>query len=188
MAKKLKKPKAASAAADGAKAQLQQGVAKRKHTLVAGGKRALAQRLEAEAVASSSKAAPTSAKAKARKSRATNATIMSAVDGMKASLDELLTANERAHRPGETEPAAGSSLTSKRRQKLVVEETKHMQQVLQHPAFVADPFAALQEHLSNTMAATVAKQREREETREGAKHLWPRSSGKAGKAKQRTRQ
>ena len=28
-----------------------------------------------------------------------------------------------------------------------------MQQVLEHPAFVADPFAALQEHLSNTIAA-----------------------------------
>ena len=44
------------------------------------------------------------------------------------------------------------SLTSKKRQKLVVEETQHLRAVLEHPAFVADPFAALQEHLQNTVA------------------------------------
>ena len=41
------------------------------------------------------------------------------------------------------------------RQKLVVEETQHLQAVLEHPAFVADPFAALQEHLQNTVAPPV---------------------------------
>ena len=47
----------------------------------------------------------------------------------------------------------GSSLTSKKRQKMVADETSHLQQVLQHPAFVADPFAALQEHIRNTVGA-----------------------------------
>ena len=46
-----------------------------------------------------------------------------------------------------------SAITSKKRQKLVAEETAHMQQVLEHPAFVADPFAALQEHIKNTVTA-----------------------------------
>ena len=41
------------------------------------------------------------------------------------------------------------------------EETKHLQAVLAHPAFVADPFGALQEHLSNTMAAMEEKAKER---------------------------
>ncbi len=42
-----------------------------------------------------------------------------------------------------------------RRQKLVVEETQHLRAVLEHPAFVADPFAALQEHLQNTVAPPI---------------------------------
>ncbi len=137
-----------------------QGVAKKKHALVAGSKRAvLAKRLEAEEA--SSKAGP-SAKVKARKAKAANGTILSAVDGMKASLDELLTANEQVHRKKAEVQQPGGSLTSKRRQKLVAEETRHMQAVLQHPAFVADPFGALQEHLSNTMAAMEDKAKDKD--------------------------
>ena len=48
---------------------------------------------------------------------------------------------------------SSAGLTSKKRQKLVAEESHHMLQVLQHPAFVANPFAALQEHLKNTVGA-----------------------------------
>ena len=41
-------------------------------------------------------------------------------------------------------------------------ETAHMQQVIQHPAFVADPFAALQEHLKNTVGQHGSKERKKE--------------------------
>ena len=34
---------------------------------------------------------------------------------------------------------------------LVVDETRQFQAVLEHPAFVADPIAAIQEHLKNTV-------------------------------------
>lgn len=155
-----KRPGTVAASADAGTAQ-HQGVAKRKHGLGAG-KRELAARLEAEAASTSR-----SPNAKARRSRKTTATILSAVDGMKASLDELLAANDQAQRlkAGAGDPIAGSSLSSKRRQKLVAEETEHMQQVLQHPAFVADPFGALQEHLANTMAAMEDKAKERSQRR-----------------------
>ena len=142
------------------------GVAKKKHTLVVGsGKRALVKRLQGEAGSSKTARSNTKAKSKARNAKATNAIILSAVDGMKASLDELLAANEETHRQKADAEPAGSSLTSKRWQKLVAEETKHMQAVLQHPAFVANPFGALQEHLSNTMAAMEEKAKDREQSR-----------------------
>ena len=34
-----------------------------------------------------------------------------------------------------------------------MDETDHLQQVLTHPAYVADPFAALQQHLDNTVTS-----------------------------------
>ena len=43
-----------------------------------------------------------------------------------------------------------------------------MQAVLEHPAFVADPFAALQEHLLNTVAPPV-DERGREKKKGGKK-------------------
>ena len=51
-----------------------------------------------------------------------------------------------------------AALTSKKRQKMVVDETHHMQRVLEHPAFVADPFATLAEHLQNTVGAPTSKE------------------------------
>ena len=53
-------------------------------------------------------------------------------------------------------------MSSKRRQQLVVDETQHMQEVLSHPSFIANPFAALQEHLSNTVTAPASKQKLKE--------------------------
>ena len=117
------------------------GVVKRKH---GEGKQALVQRLQAEAPAHKS------AKEKSRQKRAAKSKILGAVDGMKASLEELLEANERMHKASDS---SLGSLTSKKRQKLVADETSHMQQVLVHPAFIADPFAALQEHIRNTVGA-----------------------------------
>jgi ABC-type dipeptide/oligopeptide/nickel transport system ATPase component len=42
--------------------------------------------------------------------------------------------------------------TNKSRQKLVGKEVTQMSLVLQHPEFQADPFAAMREHLENTIA------------------------------------
>ncbi|KAL3691059.1 hypothetical protein R1sor_004710 [Riccia sorocarpa] len=43
-------------------------------------------------------------------------------------------------------------LTSKSHQKVVVKETKQLAAVLAHPEFQADPYSAIQQHLSNTLA------------------------------------
>ncbi|CAI5947982.1 unnamed protein product, partial [Closterium sp. NIES-65] len=47
-------------------------------------------------------------------------------------------------------------LSAKQRGKIVVEETKQMAAVLSHPAFKANPFTAIQQHLSNTLPSAVA--------------------------------
>ena len=126
------------------------GVAKRKHGH-AKREHALLPQLAAEAPEPKRQE---SAKAKSRRKRAEKSTLLGAVDGMRSSLEELLAANERQQRDQVAGADQGpSAITSKKRQKLVAEETAHMQQVLEHPAFVADPFAALQEHIKNTVTA-----------------------------------
>lgn len=138
------------------------GVAKRKHGATGKGQRALLGRLEAQqqqqtpGADGGTKADAASARAKARRKRSKNSTILGAIDGMRAELDDLMAANEeRQHqRAMEAQDASLSkaAITAKRRQKLVADETAHLQEVLQHPAFVADPFAALAEHLKNTVS------------------------------------
>lgn len=127
------------------------GIAKRKHAHADGAKgqqrAALVQRLQAEAPA---KPKSESGAEKRRKKRAAKSAVLGAVDGMRASLEDLLSEGER--RAAAAAPSSGGSLSSKKRQKLVAEETEHMRAVLAHPAFIADPFAALQEHLRNTVA------------------------------------
>ena len=59
------------------------------------------------------------------------------------------------------EPTAAVGLSNKKRLKLVAEETQHLRDVLEHPAFVADPLAALREHLKNTVAPKPPRGRER---------------------------
>ena len=76
------------------------------------------------------------------------------LDAMKASLDELLEANEEHH--NKEWRARKRSLTSKARSRIVVQETAHLQQVLEHPAFKADPIAALNEHIRNIVDASNA--------------------------------
>jgi hypothetical protein len=50
----------------------------------------------------------------------------------------------------EVKPAT-KILRSKARQKIVVQETKQLAAVLAHPQFKCNPFAAIQQHLSNTL-------------------------------------
>ena len=83
--------------------------------------------------------------------RAWDAKTLSEEDALSHEFDFLELADE-----GDA-PVPGHALSSKRRQKIVAEETQHLEQVLQHPAFVADPFAALQEHLRNTIDGQKSK-------------------------------
>lgn len=101
--------------------------------------------------------APKSAREKKRAKRSSQSAVLGAVGGMAASLEELMAASDARMRGSSSTHAqdGGISLTSKKRQQLVVEETQHLQAVLEHPAFVADPFAALQEHLQNTVTPPV---------------------------------
>ena len=68
-------------------------------------------------------------------------------------------------------PSSGGSLSSKKRQKLVAEETEHMRAVLAHPAFIADPFAALQEHLRNTVAPQEEKAEMKQKLKQSQKQV-----------------
>jgi hypothetical protein len=132
----------ASSAGDGTSMQ-RAGVQKRKH---GAGRQQLAAQLEASK--------PLSAKEKLKRKRSAKSTILNAVDGLKSSIDDLIAANEVHYREQWQKGQTGGgnlALTARKRQKMVVAETEHLQQVLTHPAFVADPLAALQEHLRNTV-------------------------------------
>ena len=82
------------------------------------------------------------------KKRKKKSAALNVVSAMRDSLEELLAAGEGAARAA---PEQLSAKSNKKRQQLVSEETQQMQEIMQHPAFVADPFAALQEHLRNTV-------------------------------------
>ncbi|GJP34268.1 hypothetical protein CLOM_g18715 [Closterium sp. NIES-68] len=72
-----------------------------------------------------------------------------------------------------------SLLSAKQRGKIVVEETKQMAAVLSHPAFKADPFAAIQQHLSNTLPSSVAAPLSLPSSQRGKlNRLWKRRKGK----------
>ncbi|KAL8156177.1 uncharacterized protein LOC141667536 [Apium graveolens] len=54
--------------------------------------------------------------------------------------------------------AADFKLTCKSRQTLVLKEGKQLNNVLNHPAFQADPLGAIHQHLQNTQPLTEVKQ------------------------------
>ena len=147
------KEKAVSSTSSKAASSSSTGITKKKHSLA---KREHALLPQLAAGAPEPKKAE-SAKAKMRRKRSAKSAILGAVDGMRSTLDELFEENERRHRE---QPADdGGALTTKKRQKLVAEEAAHMEQVIQHPAFVADPFAALQEHLKNVLDGAASGKR-----------------------------
>lgn len=143
------------------KADQPRSIEKRKHARGdSDGKRKLVQKLQADAP-------PRKAVQKQKQKRAANAGVLGAVAGLRGSLDDLIHASEervreRAAAAEGVEKASKKSMSSKRRQQLVVDETQHMQEVLSHPAFIANPFAALQEHLSNTVTAPASKEKLKE--------------------------
>uniref|UniRef100_A0A7S0HUC4 Ribosome biogenesis protein SLX9 n=1 Tax=Phaeocystis antarctica TaxID=33657 RepID=A0A7S0HUC4_9EUKA len=143
------------------KADQPRSIEKRKHARGdSDGKRKLVQKLQADAP-------PRKAVQKQKQKRAANAGVLGAVAGLRGSLDDLIHASEervreRAAAAEGAEKASKKSMSSKRRQQLVVDETQHMQEVLSHPSFIANPFAALQEHLSNTVTAPASKEKLKE--------------------------
>jgi ABC-type dipeptide/oligopeptide/nickel transport system ATPase subunit len=70
-----------------------------------------------------------------------------------------------------------SVITNKAKRKLVVGEVEHMNLILQHPAYKADPFQTMQEHLLNTFARDrkqqelLAKQRDETDKHKAAEKL-----------------
>jgi hypothetical protein len=88
------------------------------------------------------------------------------IDGMdairSALLDTVVDKEDEAPASTSTAPIIKSN---KAKQNLVQKEVAHMNLVLQHPAFQADPFATIREHLQNTMAQT-ASQRQKETARQ----------------------
>ena len=101
---------------------------------------------------------------------------MQSLDGMKASLEELLDANEMQQK--HEWRTRRRSLTSKARSRIVVQETAHLQQVLEHPAFKTDPIAALSEHVRNIVDASNA---------EATRGWQPQHQQAGGLSKKRTR-
>jgi hypothetical protein len=75
------------------------------------------------------------------------------IDGLDAIRDALM--NTSKHGSSSSDPAEEpkqSYTTNKAKRKLVAEEVHHLNLVMQHPAFIADPFETMQEHLRNTLA------------------------------------
>jgi hypothetical protein len=74
------------------------------------------------------------------------------IDGLDAIRDALMNTTKGDKNKEDREEYAESYNTNKAKRKLVAEEAHHVSLVMQHPAFKADPFATIQEHLRNTLA------------------------------------
>ncbi|KAI4379912.1 hypothetical protein MLD38_006150 [Melastoma candidum] len=75
-------------------------------------------------------------------------------------------------------PATGKDfkLNSKSRGKLILKEADHLKAVLGHPAFQADPFGALHQHLESTQPILKDKGKVRKDDKEGKKKKASKSS------------
>jgi hypothetical protein len=87
------------------------------------------------------------------------------IDGLDAIRDALMNTTKGDKNKEDREEYAESYNTNKAKRKLVAEEAHHVSLVMQHPAFKADPFATIQEHLRNTLAEEKVKQELQEEQR-----------------------
>ena len=87
------------------------------------------------------------------------------LDAIKQALLSTTTGSDDAKRSSheaqlQNEAAPLVVATNKAKPKLVAEEVEHMSLILQHPAYKANPFETMQEHLRNTLAASKAQQEE----------------------------
>lgn len=74
------------------------------------------------------------------------------IDGLDAIREALMNTAKEGERDAQKEEQQKSYNTNKSKRMLVGEEIQRMNLVLQHPAFKANPFETLQEHLRNTLA------------------------------------
>lgn len=91
------------------------------------------------------------------------------IDGMDAIraalLDTVETTTTTTQQQQEASTTPQPIKSNKAKQSLLQKEVTHLNLVRQHPAFQADPFATIREHLQNTMAQT-ADQRQKETARQ----------------------
>jgi hypothetical protein len=74
------------------------------------------------------------------------------IDGLDAIREALMNTTKEGSKGSQEEQHEKKYNTNKSKLSLVGEEVQHMNLVLQHPAFKANPFETLQEHLRNTLA------------------------------------
>ncbi len=73
---------------------------------------------------------------------------------MKASLEEMLKSHvEKSSNKSKEEDVMRSVRSNSSRHKVAASESALMKAVVQHPVFMADPFAALEKHLQQTIVA-----------------------------------
>ena len=117
MSKKRKSKEKAAAAGSSRDNTAEVSIKKRKHNLANKRQHTLLPQLQAQ----SEKQPAVNAREKARKKRAGTSIMAGAMDGIRATLDELLVENERRHKDAAAVEVASSkaALTSKKRQKMV---------------------------------------------------------------------
>lgn len=80
------------------------------------------------------------------------------IDGLDALKQALLdTVSDKVEAEAADEEKPNLLKTNKSRKQMVESEVNHMSLVQQHPAFKADPFATIREHLTNTLAKDKVK-------------------------------
>jgi len=110
------------------------------------------------------------------------------LDALKEALMTTISKDEKLERPAEKLTKKSNHLTSNEsKRKLTVQEVSHLGLVLEHPEFQSNPFAAIQQHLKNTLAPQ-AKQLKKESairTKELAAEAVQRKKAKKEKIQER---
>ncbi len=99
------------------------------------------------------------------------------LDAIRDALGEAMSSNFSKSKLPDNNISDGSKyiMTNKAKKALASAEITHMGLVLQHPSFVSDPFAAIQQHLRNSLVSDAEKLKEKtlirkaEDDRIGAK-------------------
>eukprot|EP00541_Cyclophora_tenuis_P012170 CAMPEP_0116545406 /NCGR_PEP_ID=MMETSP0397-20121206/2653_1 /TAXON_ID=216820 /ORGANISM="Cyclophora tenuis, Strain ECT3854" /LENGTH=201 /DNA_ID=CAMNT_0004069721 /DNA_START=221 /DNA_END=826 /DNA_ORIENTATION=- len=91
------------------------------------------------------------------------------IDGLDALKDALLGVSQQQSTPpaknmDSSEPSSALS-TNKSKKELAMREVTHLGLVMEHPSFVNDPFATMQEHLKNTLSGQAEELQKQSETR-----------------------
>ncbi|OMO63287.1 hypothetical protein COLO4_32605 [Corchorus olitorius] len=82
--------------------------------------------------------------------------------------------------PKQPTPAADFKLNCKSRKKLILREGKQLSAVQNHPAFQADPLAAIHQHLQNTQPVSEEKPKKKTSKNGGKKKKSKKLKGSSG--------